>query len=330
MDKHIRVLIIEDSEDDTLLLIRELKSGGYLPEYERVDNPSAMDAAIENKKFDLIISDYVMPHFSGLEALKLLKKKDIDIPFIIVSGRIGEDSAVDAMKAGARDYVRKEDLRRLIPAIGRELEEMQVRQKRRLAEEKLRESESRFRQLTESLPLLVWACDPEGQCVYLSRQWIAYTGIPEEEQLGSGWLSQLHPDDQDRTMKAWTQAVKKDTNFDIEYRIRRSDGVYRWFKTRAVQISDAEGKVVKWYGSNTDIEDMKQAEKELKEHREHLEELVRERTAELEKKNAKLEHFNKLFVGRELRMAELKKIIADLEKEVSSLKQSVDLKNEDI
>lgn len=319
MSKKLRILIIEDSQDDALLLIRELNQGGYQPEYERVDTSDAMNSALETGKWDLIISDYIMPHFDGLEALKLLKKKDIDIPFILVSGRIGEDVAVDAMKAGAQDYVRKDDMRRLIPAIGRELSEVQVRQKRKLAEEALKESESRFRQLTESLPQLFWTCVPEGQCDYLSKQWIEYTGVPEKEQLGFGWLSQLYPDDRDQTIKAWNEALGKNTNFDVEFRIRRADGVYRWFKTRAVPIRDTQGKIVKWYGSNTDIDDLKQAEKELNEHREHLEVLVKERTAELEQKNAELERFNKLFVGRELRMAELKKMIADLEKELASL-----------
>ena len=127
----------------------------------------------------------------------------------------------------------------------------------------------------------------------------------------------MHPDDRDRTIKAWNEAVKNKADFDIEFRIRRADGAYRWFKTRAVQIRDSQGKIFKWFGSNTDIDDLKQAESQLKKHREHLEELVKERTADLEKKTAEVERINRLFVGRELKMVELKKKIADLEQKTA-------------
>ncbi|MEW5957485.1 MAG: PAS domain S-box protein, partial [Chloroflexota bacterium] len=117
----------------------------------------------------------------------------------------------------------------------------------------LGESESRFRQLAESLPQLVWTCRPDGPCDYLGQQWVAYTGVPEVEQLGFGWLEQLHPDDREPTLAAWNRAVASGSNFQVEFRIRRHDGVYRWFDTRAVRLRDAEGRTVKWFGSNTDI-----------------------------------------------------------------------------
>ncbi len=141
---------------------------------------------------------------------------------------------------------------------------------RKKADELARDSERRFRQLTESLPQLVWTCLPEGPCDYLSRQWIEYTGIPEAEQLGYGWIQQLHPDDRKRVITAWDKAVKKGVKFDIEFRIRNSDGAYRWFKTRAIPVCDADGMVVKWFGSNTDIDDLKRAEEALRDSEEKL------------------------------------------------------------
>jgi PAS domain S-box-containing protein len=141
---------------------------------------------------------------------------------------------------------------------------------RKRAEEALRESEGRFRQLAESLPQLVWTCRADGLCDYLSPQWVAYTGIPEAEQLGSGWLEQLHPDDREPVFMAWNRAVANDTSFDVEYRIRRNDGVYRWFKTRAVTLRDSGGKIIKWFGSNMDIDDQKHAEESLRESKERL------------------------------------------------------------
>jgi len=131
----LRILIIEDSEADTELLLRELRRGGYAPEYERVETPEGLDAALDRQSWNLIVSDYAMPRFNGLQALKLTQEKGVDIPFIIVSGSIGEDVAVAAMKAGAHDYLMKGNTARLLPAIARELREVHIRQERHQAEE---------------------------------------------------------------------------------------------------------------------------------------------------------------------------------------------------
>jgi PAS domain S-box-containing protein len=137
-------------------------------------------------------------------------------------------------------------------------------------EEALRESESRFRQLAESLPQLAWTSLADGPCDYLSPQWVAYTGIPAEEQLGFGWLQQLHPEDREPAVAAWTRTVASNTPLSAEFRIRRHDGVYRWFKMRAVPLTDSTGKIMKWFGTNTDIEDQKRSELELRESKDRL------------------------------------------------------------
>jgi len=131
----LRVLIVENSEADAELLLRELRRGGYAPEFERVETPEEMDDALARQSWDLIVSDYLMPRFNGLQALKRTHDKGFDIPFIIVSGSIGEDVAVAAMKAGAHDYLMKDNTTRLLPAIARELREARMRQERRQAEE---------------------------------------------------------------------------------------------------------------------------------------------------------------------------------------------------
>ena len=130
----LRVLLIEDSENDAELLLRELRRGGYAPEIERVETPEGLDDALARQSWNLIISDYAMPRFNGLQALKITQEKGFDIPFIIVSGSIGEDVAVAAMKAGAHDYLMKDNLARLLPAIARELREARMRQERRQAD----------------------------------------------------------------------------------------------------------------------------------------------------------------------------------------------------
>ncbi len=138
MAKLLRALIVEDSADDTELLLRELKRGGYDPIHIRVETPEAMRAELAAKAWHIVFSDFSMPHFNAFDALALLRQTGIDIPFIIVSGTIGEDRAVTAMKAGAHDYILKGNLKRLVPAVERELREARMRQERRQAEETIR------------------------------------------------------------------------------------------------------------------------------------------------------------------------------------------------
>ena len=129
----------------------------------------------------------------------------------------------------------------------------------------IRMSEEKFRTLADNVQQLFWTCLANGRCDYLSRQWVEYTGIPEAQQLGMNWLGLvIHPDDRERTLAAWTEAVGDRGTYDLEYRIRRFDGAYRWFKTRGTPIRDDQDKIVKWFGTCTDIEDQKQAQEALR------------------------------------------------------------------
>jgi PAS domain S-box-containing protein len=151
MTKQLRVLLVEDSEDDAVLVTRELKKNGFTPVVERVETPDTMKKVLVEKTWDIVVSDYILPHFSGLDALKLLQKSGIDLPFIVVSGKIGEDTAVEAMRAGAHDYIMKDNLSRLTPAIKRELEEVKVRQERKEAEEDLVKSHKELEKTNKKL-----------------------------------------------------------------------------------------------------------------------------------------------------------------------------------
>lgn len=146
----------------------------------------------------------------------------------------------------------------------------------------LAESELRYRTLAESLPQLIWTCRPDGWCDYLSPQWMAYTGESQAESLGHGWTASVHPDDLQQASAQWAWTVTSGEPFDVEFRIRRHDGVYRWFRTMAMPARDASGSIIKWYGSNTDIDDRKRAEAELQSLTAALEHRVEERTAELQ------------------------------------------------
>jgi PAS domain S-box-containing protein len=161
MSKILRTLIVEDSEDDALLLLRELRRGGYEIEFERVDTAAAMKAALDSHSWDIILSDYAMPQFSAAQALAVVKERETDLPFLIVSGTIGEENAIAALLAGAQDFISKDHMARLIPAIERELREAEGRQAKRASEVALLESEARYRHLFDSNPLPLWVYDLE-------------------------------------------------------------------------------------------------------------------------------------------------------------------------
>jgi PAS domain S-box-containing protein/putative nucleotidyltransferase with HDIG domain len=183
MNKPLNVLFIEDSEYEAGLLIREIESGGYAMVHERVETVEAMDAALEQGQWDLIISDYVMPRFSGLDALKVLQKSGLDLPFIMVSGKIGEDLAAEVMIAGAHDYVLKDNLARLIPAIKRELRQVVVRQEYRKTSEALLRSEQHFRALFEASPVGIVICRNDGSIMLTNPAYLIMNGFSDASEL---------------------------------------------------------------------------------------------------------------------------------------------------
>ncbi|WP_020648666.1 PAS domain S-box protein [Solimonas variicoloris] len=142
--------------------------------------------------------------------------------------------------------------------------ESSLRREQERSREAAERSSREWRTLAESMPLLVWTCDASGACDYLSRQWLDYTGVALEPQLGQGWQAQVHPDDRAALQGAWNAALIAHAALDIEFRLRRHDGVYRWFKTRALPLLDAQERIVKWYGSSTDIDALKRSERALR------------------------------------------------------------------
>lgn len=170
--------------------------------------------------------------------------------------RIGSEQEVVPALTQVREYDRA------LMAFGDASRTLKLRAvERDRAESAVRESELRWRSIAESLPNLVWTCLPDGQCDWLSSQWGKYTGIPEQELLGLGWLERvIHPDDRERTLECWKAACEDRGEYDLEYRIRRHDRAYRWFKTRGVPLRDQSGRITYWFGTCTDIEDIRSAE----------------------------------------------------------------------
>ena len=183
----LRVLIIEDSEFDARILVNTLRQGGYQMVFQRVDTAEGLRAALKDETWDIILSDYNMPSFSAPEALKIAQESGLDLPFIIISGGIGEDVAVAAMKAGADDYLMKGNLARLAPAVERELREAEIRAARRRAEEALRESEQRYRLLWENSTDAVVVMDAGGVIQFANPAVEEIFGYKSNELVGQNY-----------------------------------------------------------------------------------------------------------------------------------------------
>jgi len=354
-----------------------LEADHFVCEITRVETRAEFLAALEGQQIDLILADYKLPSFDGRSALELALNARSDLPFIFVSGTLGEEIAIEALKIGATDYVLKERLSRLVPSVQRALREAQERAERahaegtlreqanlldlthdaifvhnmngvitywnrgaealygwtageargkaapdllktafpvpfelkggrwqgelvrttkhgaqvvvasrwslqrddkakpvailetnnditerKRAEETVRRSEKELHDLIEAIPVIAFTTWSDGSNVWINRRWVEYTGLSVEETSGSGWQSAVHPDDLDEHVTKWQQSVASGEPFENEARHRSGEGEYRWFLVRAVPLRDEQGKILKWYGTLTDIEDRKRAEQE--------------------------------------------------------------------
>ncbi len=254
--KPLRVLLVEDSEDDAALTLRQLKKGGYAPSFKRVDTPETMRAALEVREWDIVLSDYNMPEFSGPAALVLLRSTGIDLPFIVISGAMGEESAVSLMKAGAHDYIMKDNLARLIPAIERELREAEVRRARQRAEADLRLSAKVFESSVEG----VMIADREACILRVNKAFSEITGYSEAEVIGQRPnILQSGRHDTNFYRGMW-QSINDNGYWQGEIWNRRKNGEVfpEWLTISAV--TDVNGHVTHLIGGFTDMSQQKQAE----------------------------------------------------------------------
>jgi diguanylate cyclase (GGDEF)-like protein/PAS domain S-box-containing protein len=251
----LRVLIVEDAEDDALLMQRVLSQGGLDLIAERVDTSSAMEVALSEREWDVVLSDYSLPGFGAPQALALLQAKGRDVPFIVVSGNVGEEAAVEMMRSGAADYVMKGRLARLAPAIRRELREAAVRRERRQAEVALRASEERLRLALESGKLGSFDVDlAAGRFLEVSDTYKAQFGLPPGAELSlESVIGMIHPDDRTRMREVVARADKARHGFQAEHRVVWPDGSVHWLSVHAKPVFSTAGYPLRLIGVVQDI-----------------------------------------------------------------------------
>ncbi len=195
MDKQtLKLLLIEDNPDDELLILRELERGGFTVSHTRVETEKELKQALNPGGWDAVITDYNLPNFSGPEALEVFKRHQLDIPFIVVSGQVGEETAVDTMKAGAHDYIPKDNLARLIPAIKRELKDADNRRLKKRIEMDLKESEKRYRALWNKAPAAYHILDRHGIIKAVNQTELDMFGYSREEMVGRPIFEFVQPE----------------------------------------------------------------------------------------------------------------------------------------
>ena len=232
----LRALIVDDSADDAELLLRELRRVGYAVESIRVDNAEDTLAAITNREWDVVLSDFGMPGFDGLHALAIVQASGLDLPFIIISGTIGEETAVEALKAGAHDFLVKGKLARLQPAIDRELREAQTRRSHRRSETSLRESETRYRRIVETAQEGIWVIDANLRTAYLNRRMAELLGSSPAALLNVSLLDFLEPESE----KSAKNLLTANDGRHHELKLKRHDGGELWVSLASTPASPME------------------------------------------------------------------------------------------
>jgi PAS domain S-box-containing protein len=269
MKKKLRVLIIEDAEDDVLLLLRELEKNDYQVEHQHIESASAMQAALENNPLDLILCDYSLPRLQAMQALNILKKSGKDLPFIIVSGTIGEETAVEALKAGAHDFIVKGNYARLVPAIERELGDVESRRERKAAIEALKKSEQHYRMLFESNPHPMWVYDSETlRFLAVNDAAVEHYKYSREEFL-SMTIKDIRPSDDIPALLLHLENVNEANQISSEWLHRKKDGtlIQVEITSHTIQWLERSARLVLAH----DITERKQTEVSLKQRDKELE-----------------------------------------------------------
>ncbi|HYE06808.1 MAG TPA: ATP-binding protein [Planctomycetota bacterium] len=269
MSRAVRLLFVEDNGDDYVLETRALRRAGWEPDARHVDRLDDVRAALRGGGYDCVISDFSLRGFDAYAVIAETRSLAPGTPVIVVSGTVGEDAAVQLLKAGAADFVTKDALPRLGRTLERALAERDATRAKDDAEAAVRESESRFRTMADSAPVLIWLACEDQSLEYVNRAWLDFRGRSFADESGAGWREGLHADDAAGWDEAFARARSAGGGFRHEMRLRDRFGDHRWLLVHGAPRRDARGYI----GSAVDITEMK------------------EMTAELRRSNAELEQF---------------------------------------
>ena len=263
--KPLRILHLEDNPHDREFVHRVMEKAGLHCEFVYADRANEFHDALERQTIDLILSDFTLPGYDGAEALALAREKRPEVPYIFVSGTIGEERAVESLKSGAVDYILKSNLSRLPSAIRAAMREVRERRLRRQAEQALRASEERFREMAGSIRDVFWIAPPDARrLMYVSPGYAKIWGRPVAElhERPELWTESIVPEDRERVLAA-LDTLPEGQDIRVEYRITRPDGTVRWIENRASPSRDAAGQVAHAVGVAADITERKQLQEQL-------------------------------------------------------------------
>jgi diguanylate cyclase (GGDEF)-like protein/PAS domain S-box-containing protein len=260
MKTPLRILIVEDDSSDAELMIHQLREADYEVHPTRVDSAVKMEKALQQADWDIVLSDFSLPGFNAAAALRILQATGRDLPFVIVSGTIGDETALELVRSGAHDYVLKDNLARLTSVVKRELADAKIRQEQRQAQTALIASEERFRALADNGRVLIWTAGPDQRCDYCNRPWLEFTGRSLSDAYGHGWRDSIHPDDRERCLASYRDAFARREKFSTVYRLRRHDGAYRYILDEGTPRFEDDGNFIGYIDHGLDITDLKLAE----------------------------------------------------------------------
>jgi PAS domain S-box-containing protein len=282
MTKPLNILIVEDDPNDADLLCRELKKSGLSFVCDIVQTRKAYELALENGNPDLILSDYSLPSFDAVTAFQIKQVGHPLTPFIIISGVIGEENAVELIKSGVTDYISKEKLFTLPTKISRAIDDAQLRREKHAIAQELKmlnlellslnqeletrvenrtkallESENRFKSMMETIPQIAWTNTVKGEVDYYNQRWYDYTGLDRITTPMQGFKVAIHPDDLDLGLGGFKSILQKGDGGEFQMRIKRSDEIFRWHLIRLMPIKAQQNQIQLWVGTATDIQELR-------------------------------------------------------------------------
>lgn len=266
VSRPLDVLLVEDSAIDAELIERELRLAGLEFVTRRISSLEELDRALDQAWPDLVLSDFTLPGFGGLEALRVVRERRAPVPFLFVSGTIGEDRAIEALKQGATDYILKDRLARLVPAIARAFEDVAERERRSRAEAALKESELRYRLVARATSDAVWDWDLTNDRILWNDGTRPVLDYPAEEveTTGGWWAERIHPDDRERVLAGMNAACQGTASaWHDEYRFRRRDDSYAYVLDRSYIVRDEAGVARRMVGAIVDMTQRRSLEEQL-------------------------------------------------------------------